>query len=65
MKITKIKEIQWWDPKARIDAVTYKVWVENNGITHLVYFTNLEEVQAFEDSMKPKRSKPKRIEKLD
>ena len=47
MKITKIKQIDWWDPKSRLDAVTYKVWVEHNGLTHLVYFTNKEELDKF------------------
>jgi len=36
--ITKIKEIHWWDPKAKQDAVTYKVWVERNSQTELHYF---------------------------
>ena len=63
MKITRIKEIQWWDPKLLIDAVTYKVWVENNGLTHLVYFTTKDELTAFQMSLEPKRKNIKKSDK--
>ena len=60
MKITKIKQIDWWDPKVRLDAVTYKVWVEHNGLTHLVYFNSETELTAFQKSLEPKIKKAKR-----
>jgi hypothetical protein len=45
--ITKIKEIHWWDPKLQQDAVTWKVWVEHDDKTELVYFTSQAELDAF------------------
>lgn len=47
MKIVRIKEIQWWDPKAKTDALTYKVWVEHNAIQHVIYFNTQEELDQY------------------
>ena len=59
MKITKIKQIDWYDPKNKGDAVAWKVWVENNGLTHLVYFDSQTELTAFQKSLEPKIKKAK------
>lgn len=59
MKITKIKEIQWWDPKVKADAVTFKVWVEHNSITHVIYFTSQKELEQYQKSLEPKTKKAK------
>lgn len=47
MKVTRIKEIAWWDPKAKQDAVTWKVWVEQDLKTTLRYFTNPKDLEEF------------------
>lgn len=47
MKIQKIKEIHWWDPKSRSDAVTYKVWVEDSHEITLFYFTDKSQLDNF------------------
>lgn len=59
MKITKIKEIQWWDPKSKTDAVTFKVWVEHNSITHVIYFNSKEELTQYQKTLEPKTKKTK------
>lgn len=52
--ITRIKEIHWWDPKSRTDAVTYKVFIDHMGQTELKYFTDKKELDAFIKKQTPK-----------
>ena len=56
MTVTRIKEIHWWDPKVRQDAITYKVWVEEDLKTTLVYFTNQQDLDKF---LKEANNEPK------
>lgn len=59
MKIIKIKRIEWYDPKIKSDAVTWKVWLDNNGQVKLKYFTDLLALEDFQKSLEPKRKKAK------
>jgi hypothetical protein len=61
--ITRIKEIHWWDPKSKSDAVTWKVWVEQNGQTALHYFdsqTALDEFVASQERTQKVAKKPQK-----
>lgn len=60
--ITRIKKIEWWDPKSRQDAVTYKVWVEVNGQQHLEYFDNPTDLAQFQKTFLPKTKKAKPVD---
>jgi hypothetical protein len=57
MKITRIKEINWWDPKVKQDAVTYKVFLDNKGTIELKWFDNKQDLDAFVKNNKPKKLK--------
>ena len=57
MKITRIKEINWYDAKSKSDAVTYKVFLDVNGVTELKWFDNKLELDQFVKSTKPKKTK--------
>ena len=50
--ITRIKEIHWWDPKLKQDAVTYKVWIDSQGQTTLKYFSTKQDLEKFISSQK-------------
>lgn len=58
--ITRIKEIEWYDAKAKKDAVTYKVWVERNSQTELHYFDSQTELAKFQQTFLPKIKKTKK-----
>jgi hypothetical protein len=58
--ITRIKEIHWWDPKLKQDALTYKVWVNQNGQTELHYFTSQKDLDLFSKTFEPKQKKAKK-----
>lgn len=57
--ITKIKQINWYDPKARQDAISYKVWVTENGKERLEYFDNPIDLAQFQKTFEPKARKVK------
>jgi len=60
MKVTRIKEINWWDPKAKQDAVTYKVWIDSNEQTTLRYFESQTELDIFLKEVKDaNKTRPK------
>lgn len=63
MKIIKIKQVHWYDAKAKQDAVTYKVWVDNNNQTELKYFTTKSALEQFQKTLEPKTKTVKKRDK--
>lgn len=57
--ITRIKRVEWYDPKLKQDAVSWKVWVEQNGQVTLAYFDSQEELAKFQKTFQPKIKKAK------
>jgi glycyl-tRNA synthetase alpha subunit len=57
--ITRIKKVEWWNPKLKADALAWKVWVERNGETALHYFDSQEDLDKFSKTFETKTKKAK------